>query len=168
MIRRGLRADSLCRPASGGAGPLIPSPWQLASGTFGQLVRSAYLAMELTGWSVIVPLSFASLATGLVSSLGSPWGLFRHYWVLAKLLINLLATTLLLVHMRPITYMAGVVRKSAVMPGDLRGVRIQLVADAALAVVALLAATTLAVYKPRGLTRYGWRKQRAQRASSQR
>jgi ABC-type anion transport system duplicated permease subunit len=49
-----------------------------------QLVRSADLAMDLTAWFVIVPLCFASLLTGLVSSLGTHWGLFRHYWVACK------------------------------------------------------------------------------------
>jgi hypothetical protein len=44
-----------------------------------QLVRAAYLAMELTTWFVIVPLAFASLLTGLVQALGTKWGLFRHY-----------------------------------------------------------------------------------------
>src|SRR5919204_1605022 len=57
-----------------------------------QTVRGAYLVMELTGWAVLVPLSLASLLTGLISSLGSTWGLFRHYWVLFKLAINLVAT----------------------------------------------------------------------------
>jgi hypothetical protein len=51
-----------------------------------QTVRAAYLAMELTAWFVIAPLSLASLLTGLVQSLGTTWGLFRHYWVVAKLL----------------------------------------------------------------------------------
>src|SRR6266567_4486110 len=74
-----------------------------------QLVRATYLAMELTGWFVIVPLSLASLPTGLVMSLGTEWGLFRHYWVLAKFLITVLATALLLVHMQPVGHLARVV-----------------------------------------------------------
>src|SRR5882757_1811341 len=57
-----------------------------------QMVRAAYLAMKLTAWFVIVPLAFASLLTGIVQSLGTEWGLFRHYWVLTKLAITLLAT----------------------------------------------------------------------------
>ena len=36
-----------------------------------QLVRASHLAMRLMGWYVIVPLKFASLLTGLISS-------FRH------------------------------------------------------------------------------------------
>ena len=50
---------------------------------------------------------------------------------------------------------------------DLRRIRIQLAFDAAAALVALLVNTTLSVYKPRGLTKYGWRKQREQRAPAQ-
>ena len=42
-------------------------------------VRAAWIAMEVTGWFAIVPLTLASLLTGLVMSLGTPWGLFRHY-----------------------------------------------------------------------------------------
>ena len=128
-----------------------------------QRVRAAYLAMELTTWFVIVPLSLASLLTGLVSSLGSPWGLLRHYWVVAKLLLTLLATVVLLLHTPSISYIAGVAAETTLSSTDLRRLRIQLVADAGAALVVLLAATALAVYKPRGMTPYGRRKQREQR-----
>src|SRR5215207_577011 len=57
-----------------------------------QKVRAAYLAMELIARFVIVPLNLASLLTGLVQSLGTKWGLFRHYWILVKLLITILST----------------------------------------------------------------------------
>ena len=129
-----------------------------------QRVRAAYLAMELTGWYVIVPLSLASLITGLVQSLGTPWGLFRHYWVLIKLLINACASVLLLVHMKPTSYLAGAAATTTLSSADLRGVRIQLVADAAAALAILLVATVLSVYKPRGMTAYGRRKLREERA----
>jgi hypothetical protein len=41
--------------------------------------RAAYVAMEATTRLVIVPLCLASLLTGILQSLGTPWGLFRHY-----------------------------------------------------------------------------------------
>ncbi len=72
-----------------------------------QLVRAAYVAMEPIGWFVLVPLSLASLLTGLVQSLGTTWGLFRHYWVVAKLLINVFATVLLLMYMQTLTTSQG-------------------------------------------------------------
>ncbi len=130
-----------------------------------QVVRAAYLAMELTAWFVIVPLSLASLVTGLVQSLGTTWGLFRHYWVLIKLVMTILATLALLVHMRPISYMARVAATTTIARADHRGVRVQLVATAGAALLVLLVATTLGVFKPRGITPYGRRKQNNQRTS---
>lgn len=132
-----------------------------------QMVRAAYLAMELTAWFVIVPLSFASPLTGLVQSLGTTWGLFRHYWILVKFLITIPACIVLLVHMRPIGHLARVVAETTLSSGELGGLRIQLVADAGAALLVLLVATTLSVYKPRGMTRYGRRKQHEQRRVSQ-
>ena len=67
-----------------------------------QMVRAAYLATEMITWFVIVPLAFASLLTGLIVSLGTPWGLFRHYWVLVKFMLTILATVLLILHTQPI------------------------------------------------------------------
>jgi hypothetical protein len=132
-----------------------------------QMVRAAYLAMELTGWFVIIPLSLASLLTGLVQSLGTAWGLFRHYWILVKLLINILATIVLLLHMQPTSLLAGVAAETTLSSADHRGLRIQLVADAGAALLVLLVATTLAVYKPQGMTPYGRRKEHEQRKVSQ-
>ncbi|HEX2853849.1 MAG TPA: hypothetical protein VHO24_11470 [Opitutaceae bacterium] len=120
-----------------------------------QVVRSSYVAMELIGWCVIVPLSLASLLTGLVQSLGTTWGLFRHYWIVAKLAITVLASVLLLVHMQIANRMASVVSETTFAIGDFRGLRIQLIADAAAAVVVLLVATALSIYKPQGLTPFG-------------
>lgn len=131
-----------------------------------QLVRAAYLAMELMGWRVIVPLGAASLVTGIVQSLGTLWGLFRHWWVLIKLLLTALATLLLLVHMRPMGFMAGVAAEATLAPGDYRAVRVQLVFDAGAALLVLLVNTTLSTYKPRGLTRYGQRRLREERTSA--
>ena len=124
------------------------------------MVRSSYVAMDLVGWYVIVPLCFASLVTGVIQALGTPWGLFRHYWVVAKLLIAILATIVLLVHMQPISGLGRAAAEQVLGLGDFRDVRIQLIADAGAALLVLLVATTLSIYKPRGLTKYGWRKQR--------
>ncbi len=125
----------------------------------GQLVRACALAAESVTWCTIVPLAFASLLTGLVMSLGTPWGLFRHYWVLTKLLINLLASLLLLLHTQPIGMLAALARTASTSSEQAHQLQIQLVVDAGLALLALLVATMLAIYKPRGLTPYGWRKQ---------
>jgi hypothetical protein len=133
-----------------------------------QTVRGAYLAMELTARFVIVPLSFASLLTGLVQSLGTKWGLFRHYWVVAKLLINVFANVVLLIYMPTLNYLADVAREMTVSGDDLGGLRNPSpVLHAGAALLLLIVATVLGVYKPRGMTRYGWRKQQEQRKASQ-
>jgi hypothetical protein len=131
-----------------------------------QIVRAAYLAMDVTGWFVIVPLSFASLATGLIQSLGTDWGLFRHYWVLVKFLLNIGATMLLLLHMQPTTRIAHAASQAILSSSDLREVRVQLVADAVAALLVLLAATVLSVYKPWGVTEYGRRRLEARRKTA--
>jgi hypothetical protein len=121
------------------------------------VARSVYPAMEFLTWLVIVPLSFASLLTGLSQSLGTEWGLFRHYWVVAKLGLNVIATFLLLLHTQPISRVAEAATTQALASGDLRDVRIRLIADAGAALMALLVTTALSVFKPRGLTPYGRR-----------
>ena len=128
-----------------------------------EAVRSAYLMMEMFGWFVLVPFAIASLVTGLVQSLGTKWGLFRHYWVLAKLLINLFATVVLLAYMQTLRELSEI---TAAAPADLNAIRSPsplIHAGAALAL--LLVAMILAVYKPRGLTAYGQRKHRERAAT---
>lgn len=123
-----------------------------------QNVRAAYLAMDWITRFVIVPLSFAPLITGPILSLGTPWGLFRHYWILAKLLITVLSTLILLIHMQPIRYLADAAAKNALSAAD-HSIQLQMVVASSAALLALIVANILAVFKPKGMTRYGWRKQ---------
>jgi hypothetical protein len=132
-----------------------------------QTVRSVYLMLDLIAWYVIVPLCLASVVTGLVSSLSTTWGLFRHYWVLLKILITIPSSLMLLVHMQPIGYIAGIAAKTPLSIADLQSLKIQLVIEAGAALLVLLVATALSVYKPKGMTRYGWRRQQEQRALAQ-
>ena len=127
-----------------------------------QTVRGAYLVMEPAARFVLVPLALTSLATGVIQSLGTPWGLLRHYWVLVKLAITVLATAVLLVYMGTFRLLAD----AAADPGaDLAAVRNASPGlHAALALLVLLAATALGVYKPRGMTRYGQRQQQSRPA----
>ena len=124
-----------------------------------EIVRAAYVGMHLTTWYVIVPLCGASLLTGFVEGVGTPWGLFRHYWVVTKLLLTVLATVILLVHTQPIDRVASAALQSALASTDLRQLRIQLVGDASAALFVLFVTTTLSVYKPWDMTPYGIRRQ---------
>src|SRR5437667_8653660 len=77
-----------------------------------QTVRAVWIAMELTGWFVIVPLALAALLTGLVMSLGTQWGLFRHYWVLISLGLTFLATVILVLHMPSVSATTRIAREA--------------------------------------------------------
>ena len=125
-----------------------------------QTMRSVYVSMELIGWLIIVPFSFAALLTGLVQSLGTSWGLFRHYWVLWKFLLTVGATALLLLHMSAVSRASAL----AVSALDFHALQIRLVFDASLALLVLLGSTVLSVYKPWGMTPYGQSKERGERA----
>jgi len=122
-----------------------------------QLVRAACMTMDLTVTFVIVPLAGVSLVTGLVSAVGTTWGLFRHYWVLVKLVLTAVAFIVLLVQLQPIGYMARMAADAGAPVAALRGMSLQPLIHSAGGVAVLLIVQILGVYKPRGLTRYGRR-----------
>ena len=121
-----------------------------------QTIRSAWVAMEVIGWFVIVPLAIASLMSGLVMALGTSWGLFRHYWVAISFVLTLISTAVLILHMPTVSSTVDVALRSEgaaleALGGDLF--------HPAIGLVILLVVQVLNLYKPQGLTRYGWRKQ---------
>ena len=130
-------------------------------------LRAAYLAMELIAWYVIVPLALASLLSGLIMSVGTKWGLFRHYWVLISLLLTIIATVVLLVETQTISYFADIAADPTTSGDDLRALGNTLVHSVG-GIAVLLVILVMNVYKPRGMTRYGWRKQQEQRRALQR
>lgn len=125
-----------------------------------QIVRGAYLMMGLTGWFVLVPLSFASLITGIIQSLGTAWGLFRHYWVVAKLSITVFATVVLLIYTRTLDNLASAAAKPTFSSADFAGHHggASPLIHASIALLLLILCVALSVYKPWGKTGYGRRK----------
>lgn len=119
-----------------------------------ETVRAARMGMEVIAWNVLVPLAFASLLTGLIMALGTKWGLFRHYWVLISLLLTIIATVVLLSQLEHIS--AGVTTEAH--SGSRGGLWSELLHPGG-GLLVLLVIQTLNVYKPRGLTPYGWRKE---------
>jgi hypothetical protein len=129
-------------------------------------LRAAWIAMDLTGWYVIVPLAIASVVTGLIMSLATKWGLFRHYWVLYSFIMTVVAAVVLVLHMPDVSELANVAREGATGPegrhllGQLRSGDLL---HPALGLVVLLTVQVLNIYKPTGITSYGRRRQRAER-----
>ena len=151
-----------------------------------QTVRAAWIGMELTIRYVIVPLALLSLLTGLVMALGTKWGLFKHYWVLISLVLTLFSIVILLNHVPSVGFSAA----AAAVAGDpeagdpgggqlhagrqgdpqhlaqgndpSRALGSELL-HAGGGLLILLVVQVLNVFKPRGLTPYGWRKEQEER-----
>ncbi len=120
-----------------------------------QLVKGTYVTMHLMAWFVIVPCAVAALLSGLVQSLGTEWGLLRHYWILAKFLLTTLGTVILLLHAPRVSEMAVRAAEAAFATGDYTQQRTALVVHAAGGLAILLAATVLSIFKPWGKTAHG-------------
>jgi hypothetical protein len=120
-----------------------------------RVVRAVYVVLKLIGWFVIVPCSLAALLTGVVESLGTEWGLVRHYWVLLKLVLTVAATVVLVVHMQTVNRVSDLATTTTVANPDFGSLQAQLVVHAAGGLLVLLIATALSIYKPLGRTAFG-------------
>lgn len=121
-----------------------------------------WTSMELIGWRALIPLAIGTLVSGVALSLLTSWGLLQHYWVVTSLLLTAVATGVLLQHMLDVRAVAEDLRDGTLLdhPGGDFGHTVA-------GITLLLSVHTLNVLKPRGLTRRGWRKQRARRGVAQ-
>ena len=126
-------------------------------------VRAAYLMMEPVAWYAVTPLAVASLLTGVLQSVGTPWGLLRHYWVLISFVITLFANLFLLMHLPAVSALGDQAADPKTDVFALGGDLPHAVGGLLLLIVPLV----LNSYKPRGLTRRGWRAQRRNVATVQ-
>lgn len=126
--------------------------------------------MNLISRFVIIPMCFAAVLTGLFQTLGTPWGLFRYYWIVIKFGLAIFATIALLVHQFGVMAVAvkrvSGVAAEALFSSDLDPLKTELVRAPAQAILLLVVAATLGVYKPWGMTRYGRRKQQPYKAQT--
>lgn len=117
------------------------------------LTEASYRAMKVFSDWLLVPVVVTTLVSGLVLSLGTPWGLARHRWVWIKFWITLVTGAATVFALRP-----GIVHaaSSGGVPDS------SLVAAPSVATAAYLFMTVISVLKPWGLTRRG-RRHRAER-----
>lgn len=111
-----------------------------------------YQAMPLLFWPILVS-GLMSLLTGVVLGLGTHHGLVRHWWVLVKLVLNVVLTALVVVLLGPAMDEAAEAgrRLAAGVPA---GVDLSsLVFPPLVSGTSLVVATVLAVYKPWGRVR---------------
>ena len=121
-----------------------------------QLVQASYvLLMPLTAY-LILPLVVASLLIGIISSLGTPWGLVRYYWVVAKLLLTSVTLIVLLLQMNAIAQLSAIAATRIVTDADM-GLRIRMIIHAGGGLGVLLLIMILSLWKPKGVTPFGQR-----------
>ena len=97
---------------------------------------------------VSVPMGLLALATGVALGVGTTWGVLQHWWVVAKLAINVAVMVTDVAVVAPAAHQAVV---TATTPSQLYGSTIA-------HCVVLAVAALLSVYKPRGRTPLGRRR----------
>lgn len=125
-------------------------------------VRDAWAAMGHLVSVAIVPLALASLVTGLVMAVGTKWGLIRHWWVLVSFVLTVVAVVVLLSESMVVTRIAALATETATTDAEVLAFPPTLPHSVG-GLVVLLAVQVLNVYKPQGVTPYGWRKQQEAR-----
>ncbi|MEW2565972.1 DUF2269 domain-containing protein [Streptomyces sp. NPDC047070] len=116
-------------------------------------VEASVRAMKTFADWLLLPLAFLTLLTGLVLSLGTPWGLARHRWVYTKFWLTLATATATVFALRPgvDTAVAAVADGGPLPdPGDV-------LFGPIVSLCAYLFMTVISVLKPWGLTRRGQR-----------
>lgn len=115
-----------------------------------QVAQSMYVAMEISTLYIIIPFCIASFITGLIQALGTKWGLFKYYWIIVKLFLTIAMTGLLFLHLKPISYLSGVAMDMSSNNVETSCTLIDLIVKASGAILALIAITTISIYKPWG------------------
>jgi len=131
-----------------------------------EAAAGAYRSMNVLGDWLLIPVSLLSLISGVVLSLGTPWGLARYRWVYVKFWLTLVTTaaTAFALRARIDAAMADVAAGRAV------GAATDLIVAPSVSLGVYAFLTAISVVKPWGLTARGRRLRglRRDRAASRR
>jgi hypothetical protein len=122
-----------------------------AAGGDRAVVVSAYPAMDMLARLLILPLAVVSVVLGVLQGTVTAWGLVRHWWVLAKLVLSLVVIGVLLLQIEGVRTAAETAEDADRLAG-LMGLRWSFVVHAAGGLAVLGAALVLSVFKPAGRT----------------
>jgi hypothetical protein len=111
------------------------------------LARALYRTMETVPW-LSIPVGLLAIATGVVLSVGTRYGLVRHWWVIAKIVI---AIAVVVTDAVIVSHVAHDAAATGSPTAPLYGSTIA-------HVVMLAVATVLSVFKPGGRTAWGRRR----------
>ncbi|MER7398362.1 DUF2269 domain-containing protein [Streptomyces sp. NPDC000151] len=118
-----------------------------------ELAAAAYRSMKIFIDWLIIPLALLTLISGLVLSLGTPWGLARYRWVVTKFWLTLGAVVATVLALRTqINAAAGAVVAGRPVPPET-----DLVVAPAVALTLYVFLTAVSVLKPWGMTARGRR-----------
>ncbi|MZD04252.1 DUF2269 domain-containing protein [Streptomyces sp. SID5785] len=117
----------------------------------GPAVEASARAMKLFADWLVIPLALLTLLSGLLLSLGTPWGLARHRWVYVKFWLTLATTAASIFALRPgvneaVTTLAsghGLDRPTDLLAGPI------------VSLTSYVFMIAISVLKPWGLTRRG-------------
>ena len=128
------------------------------------LRHSAFTFMHVYDLAVMIPLGYLALITGVLLSVGTNWGLLKHWWIVVKLVL----TVAVLVFAGVFTsgwVLEAVARTARDPMADLDMLAVQLVANVAAFNIVFWMNTTISVFKPWGPTPRGERKLAPQAAA---
>ncbi|WP_328506975.1 DUF2269 domain-containing protein [Streptomyces sp. NBC_00391] len=117
------------------------------------VVEASVRAMKLFADWLLVPVGLLTFTSGLLLSLGTPWGLARHRWVYTKFWLTLATLTATVLALRPGVNTA-VTAVAAVLPAARRR---DVLFGPVVSLCAYVFMTVISVLKPWGLTRRGRR-----------
>jgi hypothetical protein len=106
-----------------------------------------YPAAALVGTVLLTPLSVLILLIGLTNGLLTRWGLFRHWWVVVKLVVTAMMTGLVLFLLAP-----GLRSAAELAAGTPDQDRLNMVIAPVVSSSLLVLMIVLSVYKPWGRT----------------
>ena len=109
------------------------------------VARAGYLFMGTLDRAVFPPAAVATLISGIVLSVGTAWGLFRHWWIVVKLVltIGVVLTGIVFVG-------AWTEQTVAATDAELGAASLWLIGSAVVHALMLGAATVISVFKPWG------------------
>lgn len=112
------------------------------------VIRAGYLYLGALDRAVFPPAAIATLITGIVLSVGTVWGLFRHWWIVVKmaLTVGVIVTGVAFVG-------AWTEQALAVSDTELATTSLWLIGAAVAHALMLGAATVISVFKPWGRIR---------------
>ncbi len=135
-------------------------------------VAASYVAIGAFTVVLLVPAGVLTLATGLLLGAGTRWGIVRYWWLTVKLVITVVLTTLVILLLRPRVAEVASLSEGAGAAGlsrdQLGNLPVDLLFPPIVSIVALIAATVLAVYKPWGKTPFAHRSALSHRSGTSR